>query len=268
MRRQRLWLLWIILLLIGCSAPTPITPTVTPMPTPTVTPLPSDTGWQPVGIFEVRSLNVALPPGTERVTVARFDPAAAQVRVLYTPGEARPVSAWAAATGAPLVINAGYFTPEYYATGLLVSEGERYGVAYGDFAGMLAMTPGGDASVRWLREWPYDPAEPLRDAVQSFPILVKPGGVMGFPADAGEGRIARRTVVAQDTAGRLLLLVAPRGFFTLHTLAVWLTESDLDIDIALNLDGGQSSGLWLPGASPPVQIDSRLAVPSVITVQP
>jgi uncharacterized protein YigE (DUF2233 family) len=125
------------------------------------------------------------------------------------------------------------------------------------------VTEMGEVSVRWLRTWPYDPYEGLREAVQCFPVLVKPGGVMGFPADADDGRPARRTVVAQDRDGRILLMVAPRGFFSLHVLATWLVESDPDVDIALNLDGGTSSGLWMPQV---VQIDSQVAVPVVIAV--
>ena len=119
------------------------------------------------------------------------------------------------------------------------------------------------ASVRWLRVSPYDPRERLREAVQSFPLLVKPGGVMGFPADADAGQTTRRTVVAQDRDGRILFLVAPNGHLGLHALAVWLVESDLGVDIALNLDGGPSSGLWVTDGP---QIDSLLPVPAVIVV--
>jgi len=68
---------------------------------------------------------------------------------------------------------------------------------------------------------------------------------MGFPADADDGRPARRTVVAQDLEGRILLIIAPRGYLSLHELAFFLSESDLDLDVALNLDGGFSTGLWL-----------------------
>ncbi|HOU14580.1 MAG TPA: phosphodiester glycosidase family protein [Anaerolineae bacterium] len=267
------------LLTLACNAPlftprpTP-TPTFTPTPTatptpsvpPTPTPLPEDTGWQTVqpGI-EIRSLNVAVGTNVERVTIARLDPAAVMIRVLYAPGAPALVSAWAQQTGAVLVINAGYFTEEKIVTGLIISNRERFGTPYGDFAGMLAVTDTGEVSVRWLRAWPYDPAEPLREAVQCFPVLVKPGGVMGFPADADDGRPARRTVVAQDQDGRILMLVAPRGFFSLHTLAAWLADADLGVDIALNLDGGTSSGLWIPNVA---MIDSLVAVPAVIAVMP
>jgi len=38
-------------------------------------------------------------------------------------------------------------------------------------------------------------------------------------------------------------MVAPQGYFTLHELSVYLTESDLNLDIAINLDGGGSTGI-------------------------
>jgi len=266
-----------MLLMLACNVPsfTPLptpTPTATPLPTatatpvipPTSTPLPEDTGWQLLqpGI-EVRSLNVAVGTNIERVTVARLEPNAVMFRVLYAPGASTLVSVWAQQTGALLTVNAGYFTEEQTVTGLTISNHEVFGALYGDFAGMFAVTDAGEVSVRWLRTWPYDPYESLREAVQCFPVLVKPGGVMGFPADADDGRPARRTVVALDFDGRILMMIAPRGFFSLHELAVWLVESDLDVDIALNLDGGPSSGLWIPNVA---TIDSMTSVPAVIAV--
>jgi uncharacterized protein YigE (DUF2233 family) len=245
------------------SSPSPATPP-TPIPWPTATPLPADTGWQMHHPgMEVRSLNVPADPNVERVTVVRIDPAQLRIRVLYEPGNGYPVSVWSQQTGALLVINAGYFTAEKHVTGLTVSNGNRHGTVYGDYAGMLAVTYEETVSVRWLRHWPYDPNEPLREAVQCFPVLVKPGGVLGFPSDGDDGRISRRTVVGQDREGRLLLLIAPRGYLSLHQLSSWLASSDLNLDTALNLDGGTSSGLWI-SAGP--QLDSMTSVPAVIAV--
>ncbi|RLC56527.1 MAG: phosphodiester glycosidase family protein, partial [Chloroflexota bacterium] len=136
---------------------------------------------------------------------------------------------------------------------------------YGDFAGMFAVSPDGRVSVRWLRDQPYNPDEPLKEALQSFPVLVKPGGVIGFPADADDGRPARRTVVARDLEGRILFIVAPRGYLSLHELACFLAGSDLNLDVALNLDGGFSTGLWLKTDEMSVEIDSLVPVPSVIS---
>ncbi|MCX7683243.1 MAG: phosphodiester glycosidase family protein [Anaerolineae bacterium] len=246
------------------------TPSPTPYPTlsPTFTPEPPDTGWQPLlpGI-ELRQMNVENGPVTERVTIVRLAPAQARFRVHYVPGQPLPVSGWADALERPLVVNGGYFTPEYETVGLLVSDGHVWGTPYGDFAGMFAVTAEESVSIRWLRLHPYDPNEPLREAIQSFPVLVKPGGIMGFPADADDGRPARRTVVAQDREGNILFIVAPRGYLSLHRLAVFLASSDLNLDVALNLDGGYSTGLWLDVAGHPVQIDSLVPVPSVISVE-
>jgi uncharacterized protein YigE (DUF2233 family) len=88
---------------------------------------------------------------------------------------------------------------------------------------------------------------------------------VGFPANADDRRPARRTVVAQDRRGRILILVAPRGALSLHELARFLVESDLDLDAALNLDGGFSTGLWVRAYDESVEIDSLVPVPSVIS---
>ena len=208
-------------------------------------------------------------PDPDRLTIVRLDPAVVHFRVHYDPVTPRPVSGWAERLQSPLVINGGYFTPEDETVGLIVSDGQAWGTPYGDFAGMFAVTTDGSVSVRWLRDQPFDPNEPLREALQSFPVLVKPGGVMGFPADADDGRPARRTVVAQDRQGFILVIVATRGYLSLHKLATLLASSDLDVDVALNLDGGTSTGLWLEDRNAPatsVTLDSHIPVPSVISI--
>ncbi|MDX1686847.1 MAG: phosphodiester glycosidase family protein, partial [Candidatus Promineifilaceae bacterium] len=168
--------------------------------------------------------------------------------------------------GALLLVNGGFYTEEYVATGLIISEGEVSGVSYQGFGGMFAVTDAGPA-VRSLREAPYDPAEPLRDALQSFPLLLAPGGRVAFPRE--DGAQARRTVVAQDVDDRLLFLVASRGHFTLHQLSRYLAASDLGLDVALNLDGGPSSGFLLASATadePLLHVPAFTLLPAVITV--
>ena len=137
------------------------------------------------------------------------------------------------------------------------------GTSYGDFGGMLAISAG-DPELRWLAQQPYDPNEPLQYALQSFPILVKPGGDLGFGPEHEDNIQARRSLIAQDQAGRILLMVAPQGNLTLHQLSATLTESDLEIDFAFNLDGGPSSGILL--AEPAEGIPAISPLPIVITV--
>lgn len=244
-----------------------VTPTKT---TPTrilaSTVIPEDTGWVTTERgLEVRRLDVVLEEGIERVTVVRVKPDTVRLHVAYRPGEAQYLGTWAQESNALVAVNGGYFTSNLVATGLIVSAGKASGTSYGEFAGMLYAGSDGVPQLRWLQTQPYNPNEALNAAVQCFPVLVKPGGRIGFPAEADEGHIARRTVVARDGSGRMLFLVAPKGFFGLHTLASWLVESDLDIDIALNLDGGPSSGLWITGEA---TIDSLLPVPVALFILP
>jgi uncharacterized protein YigE (DUF2233 family) len=263
--------------LLACNAPglaPTATPTEAPVPTltSTSTPEPADTGWHsPEPGIELRQVRVPTGDVAERLLIVRLDSSRFRFRVVYTPGSALHVSEWAATAGEDrmplLLVNGGYFTPEHLAAGLLVSGGQVYGTPYGDYAGMFAVLPGGRVEVRWLAARPYNPTEMLLEAVQSFPVLVRPGGVLGFPAEADDGRPARRTVVAQDRAGQMLFVVATRGYLTLHELARWLAESDLDVDVALNLDGGQSTGVWLSAGEQPVRLNSLVPVPSVIVVE-
>jgi uncharacterized protein YigE (DUF2233 family) len=245
-----------------------VQPTVTRVPTRTPTPEPDDTGWRPLAPgVEWRHLWADTGAGNERLHLIRLEPDQIRMRVVYQPSHPRKISQWAQVLpNALIVVNAGYFTPDYRATGLVISDGIASGRSHGDYAGMLAAGPDGQITLRWLRTAPYRPGETLFQAVQSFPVLVKPGGQMGFPADADEGQRSRRTVVAQDATGRIILIIGPEFRFSLHELAVWLAESDLDIDIALNLDGGTSSGLW--GMGYDSVVNSNIPVPAVIAFEP
>jgi len=233
----------------------------------------ADTGWRFLEAgLHVREIEVPANAerGSERLRIVRLGPSTFDIRIHYDPANPRTVSDWAAESGALLTVNGSYFSQEsdrgFETIGLLVSDGQRWGSPLRDFAGMLAVRQDGQVSVRWLRHRPYDTAEPLTQALQSFPVLVKPGGIMGFPADGDDGTPARRTVVGQDSEGNLLFVLAPRGTMSLHELAVLLSEQGLGLDVALNLDGGRSSGMWLRGTEWDVTIDSVASVPSAVVV--
>ena len=103
--------------------------------------------------------------------------------------------------------------------------------------------------------------------VQSYTTLLTGGGEINTQI-RDDGRRALRSVVWLDRSGRAVFLVSPRQTFTLTELADWLAESDLDLDTALNLDGGASSGLVVKvpeGGS--WGLNSLSAVPAVIVVQ-
>ena len=276
------WLIWLILL-AGCGGPrlvtpsiadlTPVPPTSAPSitrapsitPVPTMTPVPPDTGWRLIAPgIEYRERRVTVDDRADRLRMARIDPAQARLRVVYDPDRPRRVSEWLVSTHAPLVINGNYFDPQHRALGLIIAAGARTGVVYEGFGGMLAIGEN-TVKVRWNVSAPYTDGEPLLYALQNFPMLVLPGGAANTQIDDNQ-RLAPRSVVAQDRSGRIVFVVSPAPLFTLTGLGQWLAASDLDIDVALNLDGGSSAGLLLRDGDQTLGVDSWVNVPSVIVV--
>jgi uncharacterized protein YigE (DUF2233 family) len=261
--------------LVAPTEPAPIItrpPTTAPVPTPGPTSpqvapaLPSDSGWQAIRVgldYRSRRWFDAAGQTVETMHILRIDPVVFDFRVAYAPATPVSVKEWATRSGAMITVNAGFFTPDYTATGLLISDGVSYGTSYQGFGGMVAVGPSG-VDVRSLEEEPYNPAEPLTAAVQSFPLLVRPGGLLGYTEE--DGSPSRRTVIGQDRSGRILIISCPNGTFTLHALAVELVQSDLELDIALNLDGGTSTGLWVALDEVEVRIPSLVAVPAVLLI--
>jgi uncharacterized protein YigE (DUF2233 family) len=166
------------------------------------------------------------------------------------------------------VVNGGYYSinnERYSADGLTVIDGKNSGRSFAGFGGMLAIQ-NDRAELRWLVEEPYNASETLEAALQSFPMLVEPGGKLGFGPERESHVSARRTVIAQDKSGRILFIVTPQGYFTLHQLSLYLTGSDLNLDIAINLDGGGSTGILV--ADPRELIAPTRPIPFVILVYP
>lgn len=79
-------------------------------------------------------------------------------------------------------MNGGYFTAEQVATGLIIVAGEASGLSYEGFGGMVVITANG-LKVRSLAEQPYNPTETIAAAIQSFPLLVKPGNIAAYPEE-------------------------------------------------------------------------------------
>lgn len=242
-----------------------------PTPVPT---LPPTVEFKPEAGWEV------LQPGLERRVFEIYDAQNQHVESLYVwrldqnyfrldvayESTPRSLQSWQQATNAAIVVNGGFYSVEnerYFPDGLTVVNGQASGRSFSGHGGMLAIQEHG-AELRWLVEQPYNPSEHIRAALQSFPILVKPGGQLGFGAERENHVSARRTVIAQDRKGRILFMVAPEGYFTLHQLSVYLTESELNLDIAVNLDGGGSTGIIV--ANPQEVISPTRPLPFVILV--
>ncbi len=248
----------------GAGTPAPRqTPTAVAQPPIPTAPIPVRPG---IEILVVPVVVTGVEAG-EILVVARIDPAKADVRVRYAPKQPRPVQTWLAESGADIVINAGYFTQDNLATGLLIADGAITGQTYRGFGGLFAVRAGPPAtlSLQWLKEQPFVADRKITQAVESFPMLVRKGKVVDGIND--DGRRNRRSFVALDRSGRLLLGVSRYASLTLTDLAAVLAgQPALDIDAALNLDGGASSGLGIRAPGDALAIDSFEAVPAVITV--
>ena len=174
---------------------------------------------------------------------------------LALPSQPQAIEAWAARLGAPVVFNSGQFDPQMQYLGLLKSRGRWLSAQrQGTFMGLLVSGP---LSLRAQRQGLHSrivdlAAPPWRDVplqsvVDGWDNVVQS---MMLVDDAAQVRVRRselaacRTVVAQDRQGRLLL-VFTEGAVTLHELARWLAKSPLQIERAMNLDGGFESQLAL-----------------------
>lgn len=266
-------------LLIGCAkarpeaqaaSPTRSIPTLYPTintPPPSATPI-NDTGWQEGSHgIALRQMRIVGEPGRPAfpLTVVRIDLGQARLRVAYAPEQPRALRSWFEQLQPLAIINGGFFLENYQATALVISDGQPNGASYDGFGGMLSVGSDGAVRLRALRDQPYDPSEPISQALQSFPMLVFPGGTPASISD--NGARARRSAVALDRDGRLLLIASSTSDFTLNGFAAWLSQSDLNIDSALNLDGGPSTGLFLKSGGQSAQIDSFGPLPQVLLVE-
>jgi uncharacterized protein YigE (DUF2233 family) len=271
------------LALAGCS-----TPAATLIPAPTITAPPATrtlvARQTPTAVAQppIPTAPVPLRPGIEilvvplvvagvesgeTLVVARIDPAKADVRVRYAPKQPKSVQSWLKDEAADIVINAGYFTQDNLATGLLIADGAITGQTYRGFGGLFTVRSGPPAtlSLQWLKEKPYVADRKITHAVESFPMLLRGGKVVDGIND--DGRRNRRSFVALDRSGRLLLGVSRYASLTLTDLAAALAgQPALAIDAALNLDGGASSGLGIRAPVDALSIDSFDEVPAVIVV--
>ena len=201
----------------------------------------------------------------DTVTIARFDLQHVHVSVGYQPDHPQQISDWMKQTGALAVINGGYFDNHHQATALTIADGHSAGTSYPDFGGMLSVDAQGTVSLRSLKLQPYDPYnEQIEQATQSSPMLMIGGKRTQFDANSAT---QRRSVVAMDQQGRMLLIVSNGISFSLDEMADLLAASDLSLQTALNLDGGASTGLYINAGNQHVADESVALLPIVIVIK-
>ena len=200
------------------------------------------------------------------LVVVRLDPNRVQLKVFYSPTTPRRVRDWLHYQQADVAINGGYFNDQNVATALVIVDGVATGKSYSGFGGLFALR--GDPqnlipSLQWLKTKPYRPDKRIRYALQGSPMLVTEGTTVPGISDNGERN--RRSFIALDKQGRVLLGICQFAQWTLTDLANYLAETKaLEIQNALNLDGGASTGLWVNSEDDSTLTDSFEQVPLVI----
>lgn len=249
---------------VKTAGPIVSTPTLHP-------PAPPEAVWVALGAgVERREIAVPVPTVSTTATLIlfRLNPQAVVFRVHYTPGLAKHISSWArelqARSPRPLlVVNAGFFDDRYRVTAFTVADGHAEGISYKDFGGMFAVhAQRGEPRVRSLSLEPWRPDEKFEQAVQGTPVLVRPGRT---PYTTPDGQRSRRTAIAQTSTGQIVVVVAPDYSLTLVELAAALLDPELDLAIAVNLDGGSSTGYWAGRAD---SLESDKPNPAVMAAYP
>ncbi len=201
------------------------------------------------------------------VVVVRLDPQTTTFKVIHNPGQSKLIQDWRLALpGALAIVNASFFDQSNNPIGLLAVDGNVTGrsIARSD-TGMFQVRDSAP-KVRSLFLEPYNNTERFDQAAQGFPVLMAGGQVApGFNPDVATVS-ARRTVFAQDRNGRILFIVTPFAAVTLPDLARWLGVSGLNIDTAVNMDGGRSTCLYLKTGGPSEFTLNLAPVPVVVGV--
>jgi exopolysaccharide biosynthesis protein len=225
-------------------------------------------GWTLVSAgAEYRTFRLQPSEGiTFDMHVVRLDPTQVQFRTHYRPGDPLTSSRWRTELDDPLVfVNANFFTDNNQAIGLVVTDGVPFSASLVGFGGMFQVDTAGNAWVRSLVYEPYQ-GESFYQVVQSFPMMIEPGGIA---ASTGEGFDveARRTVIAQDRSGKILMMTTGTiGQINFYDLQYWLLNSGLDLDVAFALDGGKSTAMFVSNGGDSVHIPAFIPLPTILAV--
>ncbi len=212
--------------------------------------------------------------GSDRIFIVRIDPRFWKFFAHhYTtlPGAQRLTSeAWRMQLGATLVINAGQYTEDFTHLGILLCDGKNFGTRrHRLWKGILLAEPIDPsyplAQTIDLNEYPeFDVEGAYSQAVQTMMLVDSNHLIRVNQTD----KQARRTLVAEDTSRRILLIVT-EGDYTLWEIGQWILGAGLDVTRALAMDGGAQAQLALDLNSDKVTIPQKqMVLPAVVAVKP
>lgn len=211
-----------------------------------------EVAWE--GLAEGFAVTVWMPgPACEQVPplyMVKVDPERFRFAVYHYRAEGLTLPPtlpeWRQRTKALALFNAGLFLGDLSYIGLLYENGKPVGgKRHTQWQGLFVaepMAPGArKARVLDLKRDAFDDEAPAyREAAQSLMLLDR----AGKPRVRRSGKAAQQTVVGEDRAGHVLIIVS-KGDVPLWELAVCLRDSFHDITHAMAMDGGASSDVLL-----------------------
>lgn len=209
--------------------------------------------WEPLGTGLAASI---WKPGercleAERFLLIKVDPERYRFSVHYYAQEGLlhppTIDEWQKRTGHEVLFNAGLFRENFAYLGLLLKEGHSLGSRrHGTWQGLFVAEPTATdstpkAAVLDLATDTFQEDKPAyREAAQSLMILDHTGAIRVRQT----GKRAYQTVVAETQNGQLLILKS-LGLVSLYGVGQCLRDTFPSIALAMAMDGGSSSDLYV-----------------------
>ena len=205
------------------------------------------------------------------ILLARIDPASVLFRVYYHGGRGKPVQSWIKEfPSAALIVNANFYQGNGRALGLVMIDNKVVSQPSGrpgagrfqvkDEVPSVGPMVGDEVTAN-------QKAARYTEAFEGYPLLIAQGQQITSIARYDAKFHSRRTIIAQDSKGRILLIVTTPTEVSLAEMTDWLLNSGLDIVTALNLDGGLSSQMLIPASGDQPELITGISnVPTVLVV--
>jgi len=188
------------------------------------------------------------------------------------PTAPKTASAWRQSLGAVLAINGAYFTEEMKPAGYFRVDGKASGKwpdvkrqhEKSSYTGLVRIRDGRLALIHLVDD-PQTEPDGSDQAFLSFPTLVANGKAL---IEEDSQKLGRRTALATGADGATYAIVTQSGSVSLREFAGWLATQPEKFSIAVNLDGGSSTGLSFSSATSSFDVPSIAPVPNVVAAYP
>ncbi len=202
--------------------------------------------------FETGGIKVQSGIFASELAIVRVDPKLWSLRV-YKSSEPKTAQEVSTATNSDAVINANFFGTDLKPLGLIIADSKlQHPLQLGGKTLTGVFFRDRNQSKIVFRD-KFKVSNEITEAIQAGPRLISEGQSISIPQDSS----TRRSAIAIDRKGRILLFASKDRFpgLSLVELQEILLRKELEIQDALNLDGGGSSQLYVSSQNPGNKID-------------